>query len=271
MKVLVMGAGRMGAIRVEDLAADPRVTEVMITNRNQPKAQALAVQFGATVVPWDNATDRIADAVVVAVGTDGHEFVLNGVLPHALPVLCEKPIALTVEATQAVIDLAKRSGSGLQIGFQRRFDSAIREVHDTIESGAVGTLYALTMTAHDFTPSTKEFMGGSGGIFRDLHVHDFDLIRWLTGSEVAKVYATKAVREFTDYAEFDDADVLTIKQLVEANEQYRNRYLYGANVRADVIFYYDQGIEKAGEIRKEIPFSYNPIKRIIDDYEVSQL
>jgi hypothetical protein len=73
------------------------------------------------------------------------------------------------------------------------------------------------------------------------------------------------------YIKFDDADVLTIKQLVEANEQYRNRYLYGANVRADVIFYYDQGIEKAGEIRKEIPFSYNPIKRIIDDYEVSQL
>jgi len=126
MKVLVMGAGRMGAIRVEDLAADPRVTEVMITNRNQPKAQALADQFGATVVPWDNATDKVADAVVVAVGTDGHEFVLNGVLPHALPVLCEKPIALTVEATQAVIDLAKHSGSGLQIGFQRRFDSWFR-------------------------------------------------------------------------------------------------------------------------------------------------
>jgi myo-inositol 2-dehydrogenase/D-chiro-inositol 1-dehydrogenase len=210
MKVLVMGAGRMGAIRVEDLAADPRVTEVMITNRNQPKAQALADQFGATVVPWDNATDKIADAVVVAVGTDGHEFVLNGVLPHALPVLCEKPIALTLEGTQAAIDLAQRSGSSLQIGFQRRFDSAIREVHDTIESGAVGTLYALTMTAHDFTPSTKEFMGGSGGIFRDLHVHDFDLIRWLTGSEIEKVYATKAVREFPDYAEFDDADVTSI-------------------------------------------------------------
>jgi myo-inositol 2-dehydrogenase / D-chiro-inositol 1-dehydrogenase len=210
VKVLVMGAGRMGAIRVEDLAADPRVTEVMITNRNQPKAQALADQFGATVVPWDNATDKVADAVVVAVGTDGHEFVLNSVLPHALPVLCEKPIALTVEATQAVIDLAKHSGSGLQIGFQRRFDSAIRDVHNTIESGAVGTLYALTMTSHDFTPSTKEFMGGSGGIFRDLHVHDFDLIRWLTGSEIKKVYATKAVREFPDYAEFDDADVTSI-------------------------------------------------------------
>jgi len=210
MKVLVIGAGRMGAIRVEDLAADPRVTEVLVTNRNQPKARALADQFGATVVAWDNATDKIADAVVVAVGTDGHEFVLNGVLPHALPVLCEKPIALSVEATQAVIDLAARSGSGLQVGFQRRFDSAISQVHDTIESGAVGTLYALTITAHDFIPSTREFMGGSGGIFRDLHVHDFDLIRWLTGSEVAKVYATKAVREFTDYLEFDDADVSSI-------------------------------------------------------------
>ena len=83
-------------------------------------------------------------------------------------------------------------------------------MYDTIQSGGIGTFYSMTMASRDHTPSHKDFIPGSGGIFRDLHVHDFDLVRWLTGSEIASVFATKQVREFQDYAEFDDADVSTI-------------------------------------------------------------
>ena len=210
MRVLVIGAGRMGAIRVEDLVSDPRVSEVLVTNRRFERAEALAQSWGATALPWEQATQPVADAVVVAVGTDAHEHILSAVLPQGIPVLCEKPIALTLEDTQAVIDLAASSGSTLQIGFQRRFDEAIRGVRETIESGRIGTVYSMSMASRDHTPNQKEFIAGSGGIFRDLHVHDFDLIRWLTGSEVASVYATKAVREYQDYAAFDDADVSSI-------------------------------------------------------------
>ena len=210
MKVLVVGAGRMGAIRVEDLAADPRVSEVLVTNRNEQRAHELAGAFNATVVPWEKALTPVADAVVVAVGTDAHDHVLRGILPQGIPVLCEKPIAMTLAATSELIDLAESSGSPLQIGFQRRFDKPIRAVHDIIASGEIGTLYSLTMTAHDHTPSAREFIAGSGGIFRDMHVHDFDLVRWLTGSEVESVSATRAVRENQDYADFDDADVSSV-------------------------------------------------------------
>jgi len=210
VKVLVVGAGRMGAIRVEDLAADPRVSEVLVTNRNEQRAHELAGAFNATVVPWEKALTPVADAVVVAVGTDAHDHVLRGILPQGIPVLCEKPIAMTLAATSELIDLAESSGSPLQIGFQRRFDEPIRAVHDVIASGEIGTLYSLTMTAHDHTPSAREFIAGSGGIFRDMHVHDFDLVRWLTGSEVESVSATRAVRENHDYADFDDADVSSV-------------------------------------------------------------
>ena len=210
MRVLVFGAGRMGAIRVEDLAADSRVAEVLVTNRNAQRATDLATQFGATAIPWETATGPIADAVVVAVGTDAHEDVLSKVLPQGIPVLCEKPIAKTLEATESAIALAEANGSPLQIGFQRRFDEPIRAVHSAIQSGDIGTVYSLTMTAHDHTPSAREFIAGSGGIFRDMHVHDFDLIRWLTGSEVESVFATKSVREHHDYADFDDADVSSV-------------------------------------------------------------
>lgn len=200
----------MGAIRVEDLAADPRVSEVLVTNRNEDRATELAGAFNATVIPWEAALEPVADAVVVAVGTDAHDHVLRGILPQGIPVLCEKPIAMTLAATSELINIAESSGSPLQIGFQRRFDEHIRAVHDVIASGEIGTLYSLTMTAHDHTPSAREFIAGSGGIFRDMHVHDFDLVRWLTGSEVESVSATRAVRENQDYADFDDADVSSV-------------------------------------------------------------
>ena len=210
MRVLVVGAGRMGAIRVEDLVADPRVDQVLIANRNESKARDLAATWGATALRWEEATDAVADAVVVAVGTDAHDHILSGVLPQGIPVLCEKPVALTLQETASAIDLAQSSGSALQIGFQRRFDEAIRAVYDTIQSGGIGTFYSMSMASRDHTPSHKDFIPGSGGIFRDLHVHDFDLVRWLTGSEIETVFASKQVREYQDYAEFDDADVSTI-------------------------------------------------------------
>jgi myo-inositol 2-dehydrogenase/D-chiro-inositol 1-dehydrogenase len=200
----------MGSIRVEDLVTDPRVSEVVITNRSDERARAVAAEFGATVVPWDQIADTVSDAAVVAVGTDAHEMVLDAVLPHGIPVLCEKPIALTLEGTEAAIATAHAHGSSLQIGFQRRFDDAIRAVYDTIDSGRIGTMYSLTMTAHDHTPSAREFIAGSGGIFRDMLVHDFDLVRWLTASEVETVFATKGVLAHHDYADFDDADVCSV-------------------------------------------------------------
>ena len=219
MRVMVFGAGRMGAIRVEDLCADPRVDEVLVANRTAERAEALAERFGARAVPWPVGAALHADAYVVTVGTDAHDGLLDEVLPHGRPVLCEKPIALTLAGTQRIIDAAQANGVDLQIGFQRRFDDAIRGVRDAIVDGRVGTLYAMAMASHDHEPAPREFIAGSGGIFRDLHVHDIDLVRWLAGSEIASVYATKAVREFDRYAEFGDADVAAIHAVTVSGVQ----------------------------------------------------
>ncbi len=219
MRILVIGAGRMGAIRVEDLCSDPRVDEVLVTNRTAERAERLAAEFGARAVPWDQATADLADATVVAVGTDAHAHLLDGLLLRGRPVLCEKPIALTLQDTRSVIELAHQHQAPLQIGFQRRFDEPLASLHDDISAGRLGTLYSMTMTAHDHQPSGPEFIAGSGGIFRDMHVHDFDLVRWLTGSEVATVYATKAVRHHHVYSEFDDADVTAIHLVTESGVQ----------------------------------------------------
>jgi myo-inositol 2-dehydrogenase/D-chiro-inositol 1-dehydrogenase len=147
---------------------------------------------------------------VIAVGTDAHEEILKPILRRGLPILCEKPISLEIGSTQQIIALAKESGSQIQVGFQRRFDESFMAVKKQVASGQLGTLYSVAMTARDKTPSPREFIAGSGGIFRDLHVHDFDLIRWLTGCEVQSVFASKAVRHHFDYADFDDADVSSV-------------------------------------------------------------
>lgn len=276
MRVLVVGAGRMGAIRVEDLVADPRVDEVLVANRNAARAADLATTWGATAIPWDEITTSGADAVVVTVGTDAHAATLRDVLPLRLPVLCEKPIAMSLAETESVIALAESHGSTMQIGFQRRFDDAIRNVYDCIVSGDMGTLYSLTMTAHDIAPSPREFIAGSGGIFRDLHVHDFDLVRWLTGSEVETVYATKAVREYKDYAEFDDADVSSIIAVTTSGVQViiggARHDARGHDVRLEAFGSNDSvsaGLNSRTPLRAvdaDLDFSENPYRGFVDRF-----
>jgi myo-inositol 2-dehydrogenase/D-chiro-inositol 1-dehydrogenase len=219
MRIVVVGAGRMGAVRVEDLAADPRVDEVLVTNRTQARAVELAERFGARPVEWSALDGLRIDGTVVALATEAHAGPLAQVVRRGGPVLCEKPIALTLADTASVIALAARHGATLQIGFQRRFDAGMRAVRDRIVAGRLGTVYALRMVSHDHAPSSAEFLAGSGGIFRDLHVHDLDLVRWLTNDEIATVFATSAVRAHPQYAQFDDADVSLIHAVTRGGVQ----------------------------------------------------
>lgn len=197
MRILVVGAGRMGALRAQDLAADGRVGQVLVTNRTPDRAAQVAAVVGGTAVAWCDLA-RVAaqaDAVVVAPATAAHAEVLDAVLPLGRPVLCEKPVATTVDGTLRAVARAAGHGTAVQVGFQRRFDAGLRAAHGLASTGALGTLYALRLLSHDHEPSSPEFIATSGGIFRDLAVHDLDLVAWLTGSPVATVHATVAVRE----------------------------------------------------------------------------
>jgi len=208
MKIAVIGSGRMGAIRAEDLLADG--ADVTIFNRRDSSADELAKKLGCNAGKYADIYSQTFDGYVVATATNAHVEILNCLLPLGKPILCEKPISLTVEETDVVISTAEKFGTEIQVGFQRRFDPPIAKAAAKIASGEVGTLYTMHMYAHDHQPSTLEFLEGSGSIYRDLHVHDFDLVRWITQSEISKVYATQAVREHQQYAKYNDADVSLI-------------------------------------------------------------
>ena len=208
MKIAVIGAGRMGALRTEDLIKVG--AEVTVFNRTIKGAKTLADRFNAQHGEISDIQKSKFDGYVVATATDSHIGLLDNLIPLGKPILCEKPISLTVEDTDSVIEVCKKFGTEIQVGFQRRFDPPISKAANLVAGGEVGTLYAMHMYAHDHLPSTLEFLEGSGSIYRDLHVHDFDLIRWITQSEISKVYATQAIREHKQYAKYDDADVSLI-------------------------------------------------------------
>lgn len=203
MRIVVLGAGRMGVIRAEDLAADGRVDEIVIANRNPARAEELAARVGGTTCAWGEWPD--ADGYAVTTATDTHAELISALAGRGKPLLVEKPLAMTLEECDALMAVT----DNMQIGFQRRFDAGIRGIKEAIDSGRLGVLYTLTLTAHDIAPGTPEFIAGSGGTFRDMLVHDLDLARWITGSEIASVYATGTVRNHPDYTAADDFDVVT--------------------------------------------------------------
>jgi len=121
--------------------------------------------------------------------------------------LCEKPIALTLAETRAALDAA---GDLVQVAFERRFDPGFAEARRLVATGALGTLYSVRMVSFDHEPSPEHFIPGSGGIFRDMLIHDLDTARWLTGAEVEQVYAVGAVRQWERFAKHGDVDTAAI-------------------------------------------------------------
>ena len=210
MRIVVIGAGRMGTIRAEDLVADGRVDEIVISNRNPARSAELAGRLDAAsasaqvaTCTWGDWPD--ADGYAVTTATDTHAELIGSLAGRGAPLLVEKPLAMTLEECDALMAVT----DNMQIGFQRRFDAGIQRIKQAVESGRLGTLYTLTLTAHDIAPGTPEFIAGSGGTFRDMLVHDLDLACWITGSEIVSVYATGTVRHHPDYAAADDFDVVT--------------------------------------------------------------
>lgn len=210
MKIAVLGAGRIGTFRARVLNGLPEVDEIVVGNRTVERAEKLAREVGGTAGTIDEAIDSAPDAVFVSLATEMHAPALHRCIDAGLPIFCEKPIALTLSDTAEVIEHAEKAGNLLQIAFQRRLDPDYLRAYRAIRDGTLGTLYSVRITAHDAEPAPEEFIASSGGTYRDLHIHDFDLARWLTGTDVEWVYAVGSVRGFDRYAKFGDVDNVAI-------------------------------------------------------------
>lgn len=210
MRVGVFGLGRMGVRRAELLAEHAAVDALIVANRDETRGRETARALGAEWMPPADALAAELDAAVVATATATHGDFVERLVARGVPVLCEKPLAVTVAESRRLAKLIGDSGVPVQIGFQRRHDPGYRAARDAVASGALGTLYSMRLAAHDADPSPEDYIPTSGGIFRDMHVHDFDLVRWLTGEEVVQVFATGSVRHWERFARHDDVDTTAI-------------------------------------------------------------
>jgi myo-inositol 2-dehydrogenase/D-chiro-inositol 1-dehydrogenase len=216
MRIALLGAGRIGQLHGRLLASQDDVREVIVADVDGDRAAQVAATIGGRVAPNVDSALSDADAVLVTATTDAHATLVSMAIDRRLPVFCEKPLALDLGETDALVEKIERTGAIVQVGFQRRFDPAYQEARRLVETGALGTVYLVRLIAHDHEPPPEAYIPLSGGLFRDSSIHDFDALRWVTGLEVAELYAAGAVRNFPAFARYDDVDTgAVVLQMVD--------------------------------------------------------
>jgi len=210
MRIGLIGVGRIGAFHAATLRALPGVDSVVVTDADLGRARDVAGRLGTeTAGSVDDLLTAGIDALVIATATAAHPELIRRGVAAGLPLFCEKPVAPDIDGTLEVIKCAV--GAEVQIGFQRRFDAGFRAVRDAARDGALGWLHTIRSTTLDAAPPPADYIPGSGGIFRDCAVHDFDAIRWVSGRAVTRVYAAGAnlgEQFFRDAGDVDTASAL---------------------------------------------------------------
>lgn len=209
MRIGVVGVGRIGAEHARTLHDQPDV-ELVITDSDATRAEQVADKLGVTAVAsFDELVRQELDGLVIAAATKAHPQLIAAGVDAGLPVFCEKPVAADVPATRQVRDHVQRAGGTVQIGFMRRFDAGYRAAREALRSGALGELRRVHVVTADPHPPSPMYVPISNGIYRDLHIHDFDAIRWVTGCEVREVFALGKNRGDPMFGRAGDVDEAT--------------------------------------------------------------
>ncbi|HUF28305.1 MAG TPA: Gfo/Idh/MocA family oxidoreductase [Gemmatimonadaceae bacterium] len=206
MRIGVIGVGRIGRYHAGVLASHPGVDRVVVHDIDEARARATAVEVDAELAESADALLDRVDAVVIAAPTSLHGELIRRAVDAGRPTFCEKPITLDLESTADVVRHVRDSGVPVQIGFQRRFDAGYLRARAMVADGTLGMVYVVRIAAHDPAPPHEEYIPHSGGMYRDLHIHDFDIVPFVLGQEVTEVYATGAVLVSELFEKYGDVD-----------------------------------------------------------------
>ncbi len=257
--VAVFGAGRIGRIHAGNLAALPGVSLRYVCDPVADSAASLAQQLGAAVsTPEAVLADKTIDVVAIASPTDTHSDLIHRAATAGKHIFCEKPVDLSVPRAVECAAAVKAAGVACMIGFQRRFDPTFAEAQARLARGEIGAPEMLVVTSRDPGAPPAQYLKGSGGIFRDMLIHDFDIFRWILctdigdgGDEAATLYATGSVLVDPEIAKVPDIDssVVTIRtkkgRLAQINTS--RRAAYGYDQRFEVLG--STGMLQCGNVR----------------------
>jgi myo-inositol 2-dehydrogenase / D-chiro-inositol 1-dehydrogenase len=191
MQVGLAGAGRIGEVHLRTLTEHPVVSAVRLYDPDQVRAEALADAHGACPVAGVEQLFEGVDALVIASPTATHVALLELAMTAGLPVFCEKPVAAELADIEELAERSRRTGCPVQVGFHYRFDPVLQDLAARSSSSGGPRLVRVHSTT-EFAPSS-EYLAGAGGLVADKLVHELDMVRWLTGSEVTRVAALPAV------------------------------------------------------------------------------
>ncbi len=235
------GAGRIGQIHARNVAAEGARLKYIV-DVNATAAKGLAAAVGAAVADQGQVlADPEVEAVIIGSSTDTHADLIEAAAETGKAIFCEKPIDLDLARTRACLAAVDKAGVPLFIGFNRRFDPSFAGLKEALGAGRIGKLENLTITSRDPAPPPGDYVARSGGLFRDMMIHDFDMARWLLGEEPVRLYARGSVLVDPAIGEAGDVDsaVVVLETAAGVLCQIINsrRAAYG----------YDQRIEAFGE------------------------
>ncbi len=240
MKLAVLGAGRIGKVHAGAVATTEGARLAAVADPMTEAAETLAARYGATVRTIEEIEQAgDIDAIVICTPTDTHADLIERFARAGKGIFCEKPVDLSIARVVDCLKVVEETGATFMVGFNRRFDPDFRALKAAIDGGRIGNVEMVTLTSRDPGPPPYEYIERSGGIFRDMTIHDFDIACWLLGEEVETVLAAGSVLvdpEIGRRGDYDSANVIlrtaSGRQCTITNSR---RATYGYDQRIEVL------------------------------------
>jgi myo-inositol 2-dehydrogenase / D-chiro-inositol 1-dehydrogenase len=257
VQIGVIGVGRIGRMHADLLARQiPEAMVAAVYDANPAAAAAAGPR--ATGSAQELLADPAIDAVAICSSTETHADLIVAAARAGKAIFCEKPVSLELREVDRALAAVEEAGVPFQIGFNRRFDPAHASVRDAVARGDVGDPHLVRISSRDPEPPPHEYVRGSGGIFLDMTIHDFDMARFVTGSEVVEVFARGAVRIDPEFAEAGDVDTALVTLVHE------NGCLTAIDNSRQAVYGYDQRVEvfgPGGMAATENPLAHTAVVR----------
>lgn len=244
LRIGVIGAGRIGKLHANNLKNSVQGAELAaISDVDLKAASGLAEQLGVDKVYQDYKKileDRDIDAVFICASTDMHSPISIAAAKAGKHIFCEKPIDHDLEKISQVLEAVKKAGVKYQVGFNRRFDRNFKKVRETVREGKIGDVHIVRVTSRDPQAPSASYAKTSGGIFIDMTIHDFDMVRYLSGSEVTEVSVFGANLVDPEIGKAGDTDTCVISL------RFKNGALGMIDNSRQAVYGYDQRVEVFG-------------------------
>jgi myo-inositol 2-dehydrogenase/D-chiro-inositol 1-dehydrogenase len=254
IRVAVLGAGRIGKIHGRNAAAHPGAALVAVADPHGPSAEALAGATGARVAPIEEIVEAgDVDAILICTPTTTHADLIERGARAGKAVFCEKPVDLSSERIERCLTVVEAAGTPLMIGFNRRFDPNFSSLRERLGQGEVGEVELVTILSRDPGPPPLSYIATSGGLFRDMMIHDLDMARFLLlGDEPVEVHAVGSALVDRGIGEAGDVDTAAVLLKTNAGRIVQiscsRRATYGYDQRIEV--HGSKGMIRAGNIHR---------------------